>query len=467
MSIEGKHLYGREMIFTTAEVITARNVVDVLRNALAIHEKNAREIDFLYDFYRGKHPIERRTKDIRPEINNKIAVNRANEIVTFKSGYFLGEPIQYVAHGVEDDKAESIASINSYMVSEDKESKDFELANWMHIAGTGYRMVLPDEMANNDDDESPFNVYTLDPRNTFVIYSNDVGHKPVMGVTFTKRAEDEKRIFTCYTENRTFKILDANSIMESKPHFIGSIPIIEYPLNISRIGAFEVVLDLLMAIDQTTSDRINGIEQFIQSLLVITGSDLNREDAVQIASGGMILLPPDAAAKYINGEMNQNQTQVVIDDMYDTVLTICGMPNRNGGSSTSDTGSAVIYRDGWSSAEGRAKETEKYFTASERKFLKIALRIADKLRNKPLKLKDVEIVFTRHNYSDMATKVNVLTTLLNNDKVHPKYAFELSGAFIDANDAYVQSMDYAEQREKEILAELQTSKVKADADTAQ
>lgn len=34
------------------------------------------------------------------------------------------------------------------------------------------------------------------------------------------------------------------------------------------------------------------------------------------------------------------------------------MPNRNGNASTSDTGSAVIMRDGWSDAEARAKDSE-------------------------------------------------------------------------------------------------------------
>lgn len=66
-------------------------------------------------------------------------------------------------------------------------------------------------------------------------------------------------------------------------------------------------------------------------------------------------------------ELNQVQTQTLKDDLYNAVLTICGMPNRNGGTSTSDTGAAVLLRDGWSLAEARAKDSEHMFKRQRRK----------------------------------------------------------------------------------------------------
>ena len=89
-------MYGRRVIYTDVDEINAGNVLSVLQNALLIHNQNRHEIKTLYDYYRGKQAIENRTKDIRPEINNKIVENRANEIVTFKTGYLVGEPIVYI-----------------------------------------------------------------------------------------------------------------------------------------------------------------------------------------------------------------------------------------------------------------------------------------------------------------------------------------------------------------------------------
>lgn len=92
-----RFMSGRRIIKTSVTEITDENVVDVLRKALATHELNRSEIDYLWKYYRGDQPIRNRVKDVRPEICNKITENRANEIVSFKVGYLCGEPIQYVS----------------------------------------------------------------------------------------------------------------------------------------------------------------------------------------------------------------------------------------------------------------------------------------------------------------------------------------------------------------------------------
>ena len=89
-------MFGREVIYSSEEVITKENVVKVLKDAYSIHQKNSSDIDYLYNYYKGNQPILQRTKLIRPEINNKIVENHAYEIVDFKKGYVFGEPVQYV-----------------------------------------------------------------------------------------------------------------------------------------------------------------------------------------------------------------------------------------------------------------------------------------------------------------------------------------------------------------------------------
>ena len=80
-------MFGRRKILCDELNITERNVVKVLTDALVAHNQNRIEIDRLYGYYRGKQPILNRTKQIRPEICNRVVENRANEIVSFKVGY--------------------------------------------------------------------------------------------------------------------------------------------------------------------------------------------------------------------------------------------------------------------------------------------------------------------------------------------------------------------------------------------
>ena len=88
----------------------------------------------------------------------------------------------------------------------------------------------------------------------------------------------------------------------------------------------------------------------------------------------ILRLPEGVDAKYLSDSLKQNDIQVLVNNLYETVLTITGLPNRNGGSSTSDTGSAVIMRDGWENAEAQMKSVENEFKLSEKEFLKLILR---------------------------------------------------------------------------------------------
>ena len=459
-------LTGRRIIYTDFDEITEENVLAALSNAMAVHNQNRTEIQYLYDYYKGNQPILKRTKEFREEICNKVVENRANEIVSFKVGYLMGEPVQYVNRGNGDDTAlsDAINTLNEYVFAEDKAAKDKELADWFTICGTAFRMILPDPI--NDEDESPFEIYTLDPRNTFVVYHSGLGNKPMMGVRYVTQ-NDGTTIYSVYTKNHYYElsydgVLDMEQISpapgiftKSEGHIYGDIPIVEYPANSARLGAFEIVLPLLDALNNVSSNRLDGVEQFIQSLLILKGVDIDSDEYKALKENGGLKVPVEGDAYYLTQELNQTQTQTLVDYMYQTILVICGMPNRNGGSSTSDTGSAVIMRDGWTDAEARAKDTELMFKMSEKRFLKMAINIANTYRDLDLKLSSIEIRFTRRNYENIQAKAQVLTTLLGNDKIHPRLAFEHCGLFVDPDLAYTQSKEYSEERKAEAAEELE------------
>lgn len=298
-----------------------------------------------------------------------------------------------------------------------------------------------------------------------MVYSSGLGHRPILGVTYVQK-EDNTVVFCCYSEDTYFEVTETWDV-KAEPQILG-IPIIEYPSNEARLGAFEIVLPLLDAINNVQSNRMDGVEQFVQALMLFHNVDISSEDYKNLRAEGAIKFKDiDATLKadvgYLTAELNQTQTQTLTDDMYDTVLTICGMPNRNGGFSTSDTGSAVIMRDGWSSAEARAKDSEQMFKRSEKQFLKIAIKICNNLRALSLKMSALEIRFTRRNYENISEKASVLVAMLNNGKIAPQLAFTHCGMFSDPQLAYKISAEYAEKQEEK---ELSTGKsLKRDGET--
>lgn len=444
-------MFGRRMIKTSATYIDSSNIQDELLKAMEKHDLNRSEIDYLYRYYKGEQPILRRVKETRPEICNKIVENRANEIVSFKVGYLCGEPIQYVSHNGSEQTVEAINKLNEYMFAEDKASQDQEIVEWQMICGTAFRLVLPDDPGELD--EAPFEMYTLDPRETFIVYSNEIGNKPLMAVKYSMD-EHEITTFSVYTKDRYYMIRDG-IVVEDRPHLLGMIPIFEYPANNARLGSFEIVLPLLDAINNVESNRMDGVEQIVQAFIKFINCDISKEEYQEFMELGAIKVKSvdgqNADVDVVTNELNQSQTQTLKDDYYNAVLTICGMPNRNGGSSTSDTGSAVLLRDGWSDAEARAKDSENVFKRSEKKMLKLILALCRELTDMHLYLRDIDMKFTRRNYENIQSKSQVLISMLQQPKIHPQLAFQHSGLFSDAESAYAMSMEYYEQEQAKQL----------------
>lgn len=444
-----RELYGREVIYTDAAEITSLNIVAEIDKAMRTHEKNRADIEYLWNYYKGKQPILHRVKNVRPEICNKIVENRANEIVSFKVGYLCGEPIQYIGRNGDERVSKAISALNEMMFSENKATQDKEIVEWQMICGTSYRLVLPD--TRGSEDEAPFEMFTLDPKDTFVVYSSDIGNPPKMAVKY-KTDNTGIKTYSAYTDKFFYRVKDGK-VIEAVPHVLETIPIFEYPANNARLGSFEIVIPLLDAINNLASNRMDGVEQFIQSFVKFINCDVTAEDFKELKDLGAIKVKSadgqQADVDIVTNELNQMETQTLVDYMYQTVLTVCGMPNRNGGTSTSDTGSAVLLRDGWSLAESRAKDSELMFKRAEQNVLRLILKIC---RETPtvagelneLRLKDIALQFTRRNYEAIQSKSQVLVSMLQQDKIHPRLAFESSGLFIDPERAYSLSMDYYE-----------------------
>ena len=454
MRNETNVMNGRRIIKTSVREITENNVLDVLRKSLNTHSLNRSEIDYLYKYYKGDQPIRYRVKEVRPEICNRIVENRANEIVSFKVGYLCGEPIQYVSRSGKENTVKQVNVLNEYMFAEDKASQDQEIVEWQMICGTAYRMVLPDDA--EDLDEAPFEIYTLDPRNTFIVYSSEIGNEPLMAV---KYYVDDTNVthYSIYTKNMYY-VVDGDLLTGATPHALYDIPIIEYPANNSRLGSFEIVLPLLDAMNSVASNRMDGVEQLVQAFIKFINCDISKEDYQEFLELGAIKVKSvdgqAADVGVVTTELNQTQSQTLKDDYYNAMLTICGMPNRNGSKSTSDTGAAVVLRDGWSDAEARAKDSENVFKRAEKKMLKLVLRICEDLRDSTLHLRDIDMKFTRRNYEAIQSKSQVLISMLQEPKIHPQLAFQHSGMFSDAESAYAMSMKYYEdERAKEQLSE--------------
>lgn len=432
--------FGREVIYTNATKITSENVVKELSKAITKHRQNAEEIDYLYNYYLGNQPVLYRTKQVRPEINNKVVQNTAYFIVETKTADIASEPIQYVLRGTDEAKSKQIADLNSIMDSEDKAYSDICLARWRSICGTSYRFVANDDGRSTILDEADFRIDVLDPRETCVVYYTN--NLPAFSIQITKD-ENNKTIYFVYTKDSCYQIA-ANKIVKTDTNGFLAIPVIEYPNNENRISDIEITISLSDAINEMSSDRQDGIAQFVQSFIKFVNCEMDADKFAELRQSGAFIVKSNngenkADVDIMSSELNQSESQVAIDDLFNKILVIQGIANREGNTG-GDTQGAVSLRNGYLDSEKRAELSEPSFKKAEKEFLRIILYMLSVKKQTTLKVSDVEIKISRSKMDNMLTKAETMKILLESG-IYPERAIKSVGFFADPEQVAIESAD--------------------------
>ena len=451
-------LCGRRDIYTTTETLTAENVIDEVNSALTWHLMNVAEENYLYWYRRGLQPVLNRTKDRNEFICNKTLENHAAEIVTFKNGYLLMADATYIARGAEvQDK---VKTLNEYLYRSGKHVADNELADWFHIVGKAALYVEP-----TNDRECPVRAYAIDPRSACVVYSMRPGKRPVFALNVV--VSNDMAYIDVYTKDTIFHLAGgaatskkestaypiyeylATDFIGAEPNRLGHIPIIEYRYNSVNSSSFEEAIPLLDAISDVQSNRVDGVAQFIQSIAVAVNCKFEEgTTADKIKKAGMVAISSigenKADFKILSQELNQQQTQTLVDNLLDQAMRICAVPTRasNGRGTYDVTGQAAIFNNGWQQASASARSTEDLFKQSDKYFQEILVDVLKRIGVLDIKMVDFDLNFIRNETANVQAKAQSLYTLLSLG-MNPVLAFAQSGisddpvADVTASDKYL------------------------------
>jgi len=483
-------LQGRKRIYTDAETISRDNVIQVLRDSLVKHEINRAEIQFLLDYDKGQQPLVRE-KTIRPEINILSIANIANEISEFKLGYVWGNPVALVQRSDrimnpddKNDKESGISLLNDYFYAEEKDSKDAELARYVEICGVGYQMI--DLKRSREDGDSPFDLITLNPLYTFVVYSSKVSHKPMMGVTYIIK-ENYQRVYTCITDDSvyiidsTYKVTNGIPVLGKEPKYlhanrsgetnpIGEVYIVEFNRSSDRTGCFERQVDEMDALNVLESDFVNDVAQNTQAIW--WGNDIELETDengdVKGTQGGSWLITKTAGnsnkpdIKNLTLEYDYAGVLQNINSKHDAILERAYVPNQSdpGGGSTA---SAMSMSSGWSAAEQSACKESLVLKSSFQRRNRIAIKAANKTDESlnGISANDIEIKFLRQKTFNLSEKVNSLATMIQNH-INPKVAMETVDLFSNLSEAIKDSVPQIEKYQQTMI-ESKSSASKTDS----
>lgn len=240
---------------------------ELLRSVLREHARNCARLSRLSAYYDGAHDVIRRERR-KGLPNTRIPHGYPAYISDMAAGYLIGSPIRY-----EYDPSDEIESLCQALRACDSPSVDAELAMQQSVFGRAVELCYADENARP-------RCIAVDPRDAFVVYSDDELARPLFGVYL--RYETDLRgnrtglRVNVYTDSliARYRCAQAAAIrepLESVPHYFGAVPLTEYWNNARERGDFERVLPLIDAYDLLQSDRVNDKQQFADALLVLTG----------------------------------------------------------------------------------------------------------------------------------------------------------------------------------------------------
>lgn len=449
--------YGRKIAYTNVEMINAKNVVKVIGSCIGAFYWNKTAIKYLWDYYKGDQPVLYRTKLSNEDILNKVVENHAYEIVQFKVGQTYGEPIQFISRKDNKTINKAVDMLNDFMTDANKQEKDIKAGEWQSATGTSFKAIQP-----KDNGDIPFRIVAPTPMNTFVIY-NENTEEPILAVQELKDI-DGNHYKMAFSETMSFRIENSN-VVETKLHTYGQIPIVEFPNNHERISDIELVIGMLDAINNMQSNRMDGVEQFVQYWVKFINCDIDKETFEQMKMSHALAVKSNnkdnkADVEIMTQELNQTQCQVAKEDLWDNTLSILAIPNKQGNTG-GDTQGAVELRNGWDFSKTRAKLKDPVVKTAEKRLAMVVLNVL-RLAGKDLKLsiRDFDVQINHSPQDNMYTKAQTLTVLLQSG-IHPLVAIKTVGLWGDAEKTFLLSKPYIDNIYKTIDdAEEQESKAK-------
>nr|DAQ71955.1 MAG TPA: Portal [Caudoviricetes sp.] len=432
-----KGCYGRKIAYTDVETITQDNIVKVIGQCIGVFYFNKMAIEYLWNYYKGDQPIRYRVKISNEDIINKICENHSYEWVQFKVAQTYGEPVQYISRKDDDETNNAVDELNDYLVDANKQEKDIEAGEWQSATGTSFKAV---QFANGD---IPFRIVAPSPMNTFIIYNRST-REPILAVQELKDIEGNW-YKQCYTDSHECKIVNS-SVQDWKVHAFGSIPIVEYPNNPSRLSDIELVIDIMDAVNNMQSNRMDGIEQFVQAWIKFVNCEIDEEEFKKMKINHALVVKSinkdnKSDVDVMTQELNQTQCQVAKEDLIDNALSILAIPNKQSNTG-GDTQGAVQLRNGWDFSKSRAKLKDPLVKTAEKRLAKLVLNVIRiKDHDLGLSMRDFEVQINHSPQDNMYTKAQTLYQLLQAG-IHPLVAVKTVGLWGDAEKTYLVSKPY-------------------------
>lgn len=425
---------------------------ELMCDYIELHNTKALRLNVLKQYYEAKHEIlERRKK--RSLANNRIVINHAKYISLISAGYMCGSPLTYQSKSDAD-----LTELNDWIEDAEVSTQDMDLATDQSIFGLAYELGY---IGEDDNGKAILKLTTVDPRNAFVVYENNVTYKPMAAcyyypVTAVKTQEIIGYDCTVVTEkvkysfriNSSFKL---NSAVEESINEFGMINLFEVYNNKDCQGDFEQQITLIDAYNKLMSDRLNDKEQFVEALMVLKGqtlgdtSDERSEMYQAVRDNGVIEIDPEGDISFLTRQLDEAGSEVLRKSIVEDIgRTSCVPQMLDDNFSGNSSGVALSYK--FFPLDQVIKVKEKYFKECIKNRLRLYNRFRHLTGQAVIDVSDIKIRF-KHilpaNTLEEAQKASMLNGIIPDKDVISVLSF------IDDPEAAAEEMQKQKEENRE------------------
>ena len=325
--------------------------IELIQKIIQRHKENALYNKNLYEQYVGIEDsieINKRVPRFKKgnPINNKLHCAFVNEIVDFKTGYFVGKPIAYgYSRGNEAEQvtggeiAVDVATkaVTDFVVRNNMYGVDMETVKRASICGYAGRLFYIDL----DGNERVIPTHSFE---TIILSNTDIS-EPEYAIRYFYNLDinNSKRWTVEFYDSQYIYTYEGGSLgslkeTDIKPHMFDYCPLQGIMNNSELTGDAEIVMSLINDYDKVLSDNSNEIESFVHAMMVVTVLGDPKKIAEEIDkandNGKLVITPTgntqiNEPVKWLTKNINDTFTEHHLERIEKLIYKHSKTPNMN------------------------------------------------------------------------------------------------------------------------------------------
>ena len=356
------------------------------------------------NYYDGKQAILGKSYKDASKPCSRTVTNYARNIVDSYCGY-LATP-EHISYRSEGD-IEEIMNVLRY---NDYQAQDSDFLLDMLIYGTAAELMFID-----GDGKTRFRL--INPLSCFGVYDDSLTGDLMYFVRMYKASEwDDSDLYKVdvYSEYdvKHYTMAGNNgqlTFIEAEPHFFN-----QCPANIAVMpdekSIFDCIIGLQDAANELLSSEIDDFSAFCDAYLVLTGGELDSDDAATMKENRMLMLPEGATAAWLTKNANDAQVENMLNRIHNSIYRIAQCPDFSSESFVGGVSSGIAIQYRLTGMETKAGKIEAIMKKALQRRIEIICGIASLKLGEEV-FRDIDIDFKRNIPVDVNSTIQLINAL--------------------------------------------------------